>query len=188
MTKDQQGLEVSGTAESIAALDSAIADYYAWRGDPIATLKAAADADPGFVLGPAAVASLHALNGVRGDDPRIVLALAQGSAAAQRFSSRERRHLEAARRWASGNITGAADVWEDILLDYPTDALALRFVHDTYFYLGHSAAIRDSTARVLPNWDPESPNYSFVLGQYAFGLEKLARCDRLKMPAAGQSH
>jgi tetratricopeptide (TPR) repeat protein len=172
MAKDQQGLEVSGTAESIAALDSAIADYYAWRGDPIATLKAAADADPGFVLGPVAVASLYALSGVRGDDPRIVLPLAQGSEAAGRASSRERRHLEAARRWASGNITSAADVWEDILLDYPTDALALRFAQDTYFYLGHSAAIRDSIARVLPNWDPESPNYGFVLGQYAFGLEE----------------
>jgi tetratricopeptide (TPR) repeat protein len=172
VTTDQQGLVVSGAAESIAALDRAIADYYAWRGDPIATLKAAADADPGFVLGPAAVASLYALNGVRGDDPRIIQALAQGSAAARGVSSRERRHLEAARRWASGDITAAADVWEDILLDYPTDALALRFAHDTYFYLGHSAAIRDSVARVLPNWDPESPNYGFVLGQYAFGLEE----------------
>jgi hypothetical protein len=172
MAKDQQGLEVSGTAESTAALDSAVSDYYAWKGDPIATLRAAADADAGFVLGPAAIASLYALSGVRGDDSRIVLALTRGNAAARNGSPRERRHLEAARRWASGDITGAADVWEDILLDYPTDALALRFAHDTYFYLGHSAAIRDSVARVLPNWDPESPNYGFVLGQYAFGLEE----------------
>jgi tetratricopeptide (TPR) repeat protein len=172
MARDLQGLETSGTGESIAALDGAVSDYYAWKGDPIATLKAAASADPSFVLGPTTIASLYALNGVRGDDPRVLLALAQGSRAAQSGSSRERRHLEAARRWASGSITGAVDLWEDILLDFPTDALALRFAHDTYFYLGHSEAIRDSVARVLPSWDKKNPNYGFVLGQYAFGLEE----------------
>ncbi len=172
MARDQQGLSVGGTPESVVVLDRAVAEYYGWTGDPIATLQAAADADPGFALGPAAIASLYALNGIRGDDPRILQALAQGDAAAGYASSRERRHLDAARRWAGGEITVAADIWEDILLDHPTDALALRFAHDTYFYLGQSLAIRDSVARVLPHWDPESPNYGYVLGQYAFGLEE----------------
>lgn len=172
MAKDQQGLSVSGSAASVAALDRAVADYYAWKGDPVAELQAAVDSDPGFALGPAAIASLYSLNGFRGGDPRITQALAQGDAAAPYASSREKRHLEAAKRWARGEIIGAANLWEDILLDHPTDALALRFAHDTYFYLGHSLAIRDSVARVLPHWDSANPHYGHVLGQYAFGLEE----------------
>jgi hypothetical protein len=172
MASDRQGLAVSGSAESVAALDSAVTDYYAWRGDPIATLQSAAETDPSFALGPAAIVSLLALNGTPGDDPRVVAALARGEAAARYGSLRERRHLEAARRWSSGEIIVAANIWEDILLDHPTDALALRFAHDTYFYLGESVAIRDSIARVLPSWDRQNPNFGFVLGQYAFGLEE----------------
>ena len=77
MAKDQQGLSVSGSAASVAALDRAVADYYAWKGDPVAELQAAVDSDPGFALGPAAIASLYSLNGFRGGDPRITQALAQ---------------------------------------------------------------------------------------------------------------
>jgi hypothetical protein len=99
MASDRQGLAVSGSAESVAALDSAVTDYYAWRGDPIATLQSAAETDPSFALGPAAIVSLLALNGTPGDDPRVVAALARGEAAARYGSLRERRHLEAARRW-----------------------------------------------------------------------------------------
>ena len=93
-------------------------------------------------------------------------------------SPREKRHLAAAKAWAAGQIIAATDVWEDILVDHPTDALALRFAHDSYFYLGHSLSIRNSVARVLPFWDPTSPNYGYVLGQYAFGLEEAGELRR----------
>jgi hypothetical protein len=71
MASDRQGLAVSGSAESASALDSAVTDYYALRGDPIATLQLAAQTDPSFVLGPAAIVSPLALNGTLGDDPRV---------------------------------------------------------------------------------------------------------------------
>ena len=53
----------------------------------------------------------------------------------------------------------------------------MRFAHDSYFYLGHSGSIRDSVAKVLPYWDKNRPNYGFVLGQYAFGLEECGDYD-----------
>jgi hypothetical protein len=99
MPSDRQGLAVSGSAESVSALDSAMTDYYALRGDPIATLQLAAETDLNFVLGPAAIVSPLALNGTLGDDPRVVAALARGEAVARYGSLRGRRHLEAARRW-----------------------------------------------------------------------------------------
>jgi len=172
MVKDQQGLLVTGTAESAAALDRAVADYYAWKGDPVGILQAAAEADPGFMLAHAATASLFLLSGFKGDNPMVVSALSAAEAASQGATPREKRHLEAARAWADGAIIRATDVWEEILRDDPTDALALRFAHDTYFYLGHSVSIRDSIARVMPAWEPGRPLYGYVLGQYAFGLEE----------------
>jgi tetratricopeptide (TPR) repeat protein len=178
MARDQQGLEIAGAPASAEALDSAVSDYYAWKGDPIATLQQAVDKDPAFNLGSSAIASLFLLNGFRGDNPMVGNAIGAAEAAQSGASSRERRHLAAAKAWAAGQIIGATDIWEDILVDHPTDALALRFAHDSYFYLGHSLSIRDSVARVLPAWDRESPNYGFVLGQYAFGLEEAGELRR----------
>ena len=56
----------------------------------------------------------------------------------------------------------ASDVWEDILMDHPHDLLALKFAHDTYFYLGYGPQMRDSIARVLPEWNKSIPLYGFV--------------------------
>jgi len=178
MAKDQQGLLVTGTADSAAALDRAVADYYAWKGDPVGILQAAAEVDPGFMLGHAATASLFLLSGFKGDNPMVVSALSAAEAASQSATPREKRHLEAARAWADGAMIRATDVWEEILRDDPTDALALRFAHDTYFYLGHSLSIRDSIARVMPTWEPGRPLYGYVLGQYAFGLEEAGELRR----------
>jgi hypothetical protein len=87
-------------------------------------------------------------------------------------SERERRHIAAAKAWAQGETSQAVLGWEMILIDHPTDALALRLAQDSYFFLGRSLAMRDSVARVLPAWDRNNPLASFVLGAYAFGLEE----------------
>jgi tetratricopeptide (TPR) repeat protein len=178
MARDMQGLELTGTPASAEAFDLATTDYYAWKGDPIATLQQAVDDDPAFNLGSSAIASLFLLNGFRGDNPAVSKAIGAAEAAIGGASSREKRHLAAAKAWAAGQIIGATDIWEDILVDHPTDALALRFAHDSYFYLGHSLSIRDSVARVLPAWDAANPNYGFILGQYAFGLEEAGELRR----------
>lgn len=178
MAKDAQGHPVTGTAASIAALDRAIYDYYAWRGDPLGTLRVAAATDPAFTLGSSAVASLLLLGGVRGDALAVSEAIASAEARIGGGTRREHLHLEAAKAWARGEIIRGAAIWEEILLDHPTDALALRFAHDTYFYLGHSNSIRDSVARVLPAWSEGDPLRGFVLGQYAFGLEEAGELGR----------
>lgn len=55
------------------------------------------------------------------------------------------------------NFPKASDIWEDILVDHPTDLLALKFAHDSYFYMGAQTQMRDSVARVLPHWKPHIP-------------------------------
>lgn len=55
------------------------------------------------------------------------------------------------------DFPGACNTWEDILVDHPTDLLALKFAHDGYFYMGAQTNMRDSVARVLPHWKPHLP-------------------------------
>lgn len=69
-----------------------------------------------------------------------------------------------------GNADKACDIWERILIEHPRDMLALKFAHDTYFYTGSAAQMRDSCARVLPRWRPSDPLFSFVHGMHSFGL------------------
>src|SRR5271169_3933193 len=172
MAKDQQGLTLAGAPESAAAFDRAIADYYGLTGDPVGVLKAALGRDPGFALGGVAIAALYMIGGFRGDHPEVVKALGAAEPAIRRASERERRHLAAAKDWAEGKTAQAILGWEAILVDHPTDALALRLAEDAYFFLGRSLAIRDCAARVLPAWDRGNPLMSFILGLYAFGLEE----------------
>lgn len=64
-------------------------------------------------------------------------------------------------RLSCRNFPKAADVWEDILVDHPTDMLALKFAHDAYFYMGAQVPMRDSVARVLPYWKPHIPLFRY---------------------------
>jgi hypothetical protein len=54
----------------------------------------------------------------------------------------------------------------------PRDVWALRFAHDTYFYLGDAANLRDSPARVLPAFAASDDFHGYLLGMHAFGLEE----------------
>ncbi len=178
MAKDQQGLPLAGASESAAAFDRAVADYWGLRGDPVGVLKAALAADPSFALGAVAIADLFLIGGFRGDHPEVTNAIAAADAAIGGASERERRHLAAAKAWAAGRAFDGEQIWDDLLADHPTDALALRLVEDAHFMLGHSLAIRDSVARALPAWERGNPLTSFVLGAYAFGLEESGELGR----------
>ena len=172
MAKDQQGLTLAGAPESATAFDLAIADYFGLTGDPVGILRQALARDPGFALGGVAIAALYMIGGFRGDHPEVVKALGVAEPAIRHASERERRHLAAASAWAEGKTSQAILGWETILVDHPTDALALRLAQDAYYFLGRSLAIRDCAARVLPAWDRGNPLTSFILGLYAFGLEE----------------
>lgn len=171
MPSDAQGHEVSGTSDSVAAFDRAIADYYALGGDPVGKLKAALARDAGFMLGATAIAALFLSGGFRADHAEVRNAL-KVARAAPRATRRERLHREAVESWAEGRLRDATAVWEEILVDHPTDALALRLAQDAYFFLGASIPMRDSVARVAPVWRDDDPLTGFVWGMRAFGLEE----------------
>ena len=87
-------------------------------------------------------------------------------------TDRERQHAAALAAWSLGDMDKATDIWESILLDHPHDGFALRLANFAHFYSGDGRRIRDSLARVLPRWSEDHPDFGFLLGMYAFGLEE----------------
>lgn len=185
MSRDQQGLPLAGADGSIESYNLAILDYYGLTGDPVGMLKAALARDPSFAMGAIAIAGLYMIGGFRPDQVEVEQSIAAARAAIDGASARERLHLEAIETWAEGRMRDATAVWEEILVDHPRDALALRFAHDAYFFLGASAIIRDSVARVLPAYDEKSPLTGFLLGMHAFGLEETG--DYIRAEAAARN-
>nr|XP_006820371.1 PREDICTED: tetratricopeptide repeat protein 38-like [Saccoglossus kowalevskii] len=114
------------------------------------------DADPNCVLGNVLVHGLDVMGTGRSiyRDPEFkanmdnIVKLAETPS----VTPREKLHVEGITAWAYGEIDKAQIKWEEILLKHPTDMLALKFAHDSYFYMGYSAQMRDSLARVLPYW------------------------------------
>jgi tetratricopeptide (TPR) repeat protein len=173
MPLDDIGLPpTSGSAASRAALSAATHEYLGWVGDPVATLSDAVARDPDFALGQVLIGALRLLGGEPGGSDGVQSALAAARAQAARLNAWERAHIAALDAWAKDEIRKGAAIWEEILVDHPRDVWALRFAHDTYFYLGDAGNLRDSIARVLPEWPEEDPLTGYLLGMHAFGLEE----------------
>ena len=52
-------------------------------------------------------------------------------------------------------------VWQDILVDYPLDMLAIRLSIEGYLHLGTMLEIRDTMARAMTHWTPDIPLYKY---------------------------
>ncbi|KAJ8322004.1 hypothetical protein KUTeg_000475, partial [Tegillarca granosa] len=83
----------------------------------------------------------------------------------EKLTDRERKHVNAVHLFSQGDMTKACQVWEDILCEHPLDMLALKYAHDSYFYLGYQPQMRDSVAR-LSLW-----NALFWFGGDKYGLD-----------------
>lgn len=160
------------TAARDAAFALAVDEYLGWYGDPIASLHAALDADPGFLLAYTTIAALNALGGVKGTEEPIQSPLRAAEALATSAGTREKLHLQAAKHWAAGEISDAGQAWELALAHDPHDLLALHLAHDTHFFLGDAQKLRDVPLAVLPAQPPGSKARAYVLGMAAFGLEE----------------
>ena len=104
------------------------------------------------------------------------------------LTDREVLHIEAINELFKGNLATACDCWETILIDNPTDMQAIKFAHDTYFYLGKHPQMRDSIARVLPYWPHSLPMYSTLHGLHSFGLVQTSLFEAAKTAAQHALH
>uniref|UniRef100_A0A665WAA7 Tetratricopeptide repeat protein 38 n=1 Tax=Echeneis naucrates TaxID=173247 RepID=A0A665WAA7_ECHNA len=175
-----EGLQLSTSSNEACKLyDALITQYVKWRNDETlggfeGCISAMQAADPNFVMGHVISTGLEL--GATTSSTRLNEQLAFAVkrtvelANSQDITPRERLHVKAMELFSHGNFPKACEVWEDILVDHPTDLLALKFAHDGYFYMGAQIPMRDSVARVLPHWKPHMPLSSYLKGLYSFGL------------------
>ncbi|BAL93530.1 tetratricopeptide repeat protein [Rubrivivax gelatinosus] len=161
-----------GVAAARDAAESALWRLMSYYDSPLADLDAAIAADPGWAM-PYLMKAGWLLAAT---DPGELGAVAQHlDAARERLGGagvRERAHLEALQLVLEGRWHNACRRWDDLLLEYPRDALALQWSHQWDLHRGDAAGMRMRPARSLPDWDGDDPLYPFVLGLYAFGLEE----------------
>lgn len=175
MHDDSRGLSVTTTSVSaIAQLDGTITEYLALGRNTGAYLKATFTEDPELALA-------HILKGYFFQlfyKPTLTqraascLALADNSIKNRGATDREILHRDALAAWIKGDTEYATRTWENILDRFPLDVLALRLSHFTHFYDGNSKEMRASLERVLPAWTSDTPDYGYILGCHAFGLEE----------------
>ena len=95
---------------------------------------------------------------------------------ADHANERERLHLAALSRWAEGgDVIGAAEVWDRLLADHPTDLLALKLHHYTTFWTGRASVLLSTIDGVIDAWDPSTPGFDHVLGMRSFALNECGR-------------
>ncbi len=172
---DQHGLAVtSSSAEAVGFYNRTVTGYLGLRSDVGVEMKGMFGADPDILMGHALKGYFYNLFANPVLDSRIEQAIvaAENSVSERGATQRERWHVKALKAWSGGDLRRAVQVWEQILLGFPLDVVALRLAYHTYFYLGDTANGRDLPARVMHAWHESVPCYSFVLGIYAFALEE----------------
>src|SRR5689334_12519916 len=171
--KDKWGNPYSHASQAaIRALESAIEQLAAYRGDPVGTIDSALKEHPDFVMGYAFRAGVFATASDKMFEPHLRKAVRAAEPLMAKANNRERGHIAACSSWLEGNFEQATELWGRVAIDHPRDLLAIQLAHLGDFFQGHSMALRDRIARVLPHWDEGVPGQGFVFGMHAFGLEE----------------
>ena len=71
---------------------------------------------------------------------------------------RERDHMAATVALGNDDAYKAGQIWEDILVDHPKDAMALQLLFFTHLHTGRVRGLRDSVYRVKGHF-PEGDRY-----------------------------
>lgn len=171
MPTDRQGNALSGaTAEAVEPYDRAVEAFNIYRGDPIALLDEAIAAAPDFAMAHLLKAHLYAAS----TEPGATKAAREIVAPVMNMphDEREASHATALGLVLDGDWTAAAVALDRHTMRYPRDLVALQSGHLMDFYRANARDLRDRIARALPQWSPDVPGYSIVLGMHAFGLEE----------------
>jgi hypothetical protein len=171
--EDRRGLPC-GTGSAVArdAAETALWRMMSFYDVPLPDLDRAIEADPRWML-PHLMKAGFLLSLT---EPSLAVdAAAHLAAARERIDAapaRERAHLAALERVAEGRWAQACQLWDQLLVEHPRDALALQWAHLWDFYRGDALQLRARPARALPEWDADDPLQPCVMGLYAFGLEE----------------
>lgn len=167
---------------------SQIAGWYENKqyGGLVSSLDQMVNSDPNFILGHCLKTGTELFGTSITTDfyqQNIQTLLHKSNSLANSLTKREHLHVNAIDMLSSGDLPSAANCWEEILIDHPTDMMAIKFAHTVYFYMGRKQEMRDSVARVLPSWKKDLPLYNYLHGLHAFGLTQTNELDKAEKSA-----
>src|ERR1700737_3207369 len=134
---DQFGLRLTTSDQSVVAhFDSAVRRMLTFQGDPLADLDRAIATDTGFLMAYVLKALILGLS-----TERSLVAVARSTLSVAKrniisATSRETQHVAAVEAWLRGQFSEACAVWEDILVEHPSDAIAMFAAHQGDFFRG----------------------------------------------------
>ena len=176
---DRFGAPLStGSRAAADGLDTATALMLGFYADPLAVIEETLTAEPDFVMGRCFRAGLFLISSEKAAVPELAREYEALTRLVDRANERERGHIAAIKAWLDGDFHGASERYGRVLFEHPRDLVALQFGHQCDFLLGQSTMLRDRVARVLPSWSETDPDYAYVLGMHAFGLEECGHYER----------
>jgi len=161
---------MTGSTDAVAVYDHAIDRLLRFHPDVLTAMETLATQHADAAMGQALIAYLCLMSTDTGDLPAAADAAAGLRATARH--PREQAHSTAVHAWLAGDWVTAATTLDELLVQWPTDALALAIGHQLDFFLGDAGNLRDRVGRSLPEFDPQHPHTGFVHGMQAFGLEE----------------
>lgn len=171
--KDRRNIELStSNRDLVSGYEAAVELLAGYYHDPLSAIDATLAEDPHFISGHVFRGSLGLLACERAGTSLVEAAVREGARLAPRANDRERRHFAGLRAWLDGEMHRANELYGRLVLDYPTDLLAVQIAHVTDFALGQQRLMRDRLVHALPAWPAGLPGRGFILGMLAFGLEE----------------
>jgi hypothetical protein len=183
----QENLPMNTTSNEAAKLyDVSLTQLVGWYENAqynglVNSLKKMTEVDPTFILGQCLKYDIELL----GSNPMLnnkesmknVDDFVKKSLCVENLTRREIMHVKAVEQIQRGNLLQACNLWESILIDHPTDMMAVKMAHTSYFYLGFKRELRDSIARIIPLWSKSAPLYGYLHGMQAFGLTQTSQLE-----------
>ena len=170
----------AGDQATADAFDAMVTRFLAHGRDAANHLADVLDRDPGMVLALTAKGYFLKLLGRRALDPTAEASLeaARASLADRGGTDRERALVDGLAALCRGDFTGAVVAIEQSLARWPLDPLAIKLSHALRFMTGDATGMHASTTRHLRHWHRDMPDYGYMLGCHAFGLEETGVYDQ----------
>ena len=171
--KDINQLAITAQSQDLVDLyNTGISELCRFK-DPSPRIDAMLELDGNFAMGLVLLGNLCLWSTDKDDYTGAVEALASLQALpSSHLNHREQTHLAALEHWVKGDLAASSAVFDQLLIEYPQDILALLSGHQLDFFLGDALNLRDRVCRVLPSWDQNHPLYGYLLGMLSFGQEE----------------
>jgi tetratricopeptide (TPR) repeat protein len=171
---DVRGLSLSAASSAaVERFDALIDDLYYYRLGVQDRLDALLQESPEFVLAHVLKGYSLMTEGTLDAHPKARAQLLQSEALPA--NPRERLHQEALRAWIAQDLSARAAAWEQILVEWPLDLLALRQHTGALFWTGDKRHQAEVSAGVAGHWGPQTPGYAHFLSAHAFAMEEVGQ-------------